>query len=136
MNMKENKTDARLLIKKAQQAQDKAYAPYSNYKVGAAVLADNGIIYIGANIENAVYPLTTCAERVAITKAISEGAKKILAIAVATANSGTPCGSCRQIMREFGEDDLPIYIANPEGEFKTYTLHQLLPNSFSALDLA
>jgi cytidine deaminase len=127
--------DVERLIACAQDAQKTAYAPYSKYQVGAAVLTEEGKIYQGGNIENAVYPLTTCAERVAITKAVSEGARKIIAIAVVTENGGSPCGSCRQIMREFGDDDLQVYIAKVDGNHTLYTLDQLLPDSFSAQDL-
>lgn len=128
--------DAEFLVARAVAARQRAYAPYSNYRVGAAVLTDNGRIFTGCNVENAVYPLTLCAERVAISKAISEGADGILAVAVVTENGGTPCGACRQVMREFGAPDMPIYIARTDGTFRTRTLDQLLPESFSAADLA
>lgn len=127
--------DAKLLVARAVAARQRAYAPYSNYRVGAAVLTDNGRIFTGCNVENAVYPLTLCAERVAISKAISEGATGILAVVVATENGGTPCGSCRQVMREFGAPDMPVYIARTDGTFRIRTLDQLLPESFSAADL-
>jgi cytidine deaminase len=123
------------LIHQAQEAFKRAYAPYSEYHVGAAVLTNSGDIYTGCNIENAVYPLTLCAERVAIFKAISEGAASIRALAVVTKNGGTPCGSCRQVMREFGDEDTLIYIANTKGQFRTRRLDDLLPESFSAADL-
>jgi cytidine deaminase len=129
------KYNPELLVKYALQAMENAYAPYSKYRVGAAVLADNDTIYTGCNIENAVYPLTSCAERVAITKAISDGVKRIHAVAVATKNGGTPCGSCRQIMREFGDDNLPIYIAGIDGQYEVYSLAQLLPLSFTSADI-
>ena len=133
--MKNTNKDANILIESAFEAQKMAYAPYSHYEVGAAVLADDGNIYTGSNIENAVYPLTTCAERVAITKAISEGVKRIKAVAVVTKNGGSPCGSCRQIMREFGDDDMPVYIAKVDGQYDVLTLSQLLPQSFTSQDL-
>ena len=123
------------LIQKALQAFDHAYAPYSEYHVGAAVLTSKGEIYTGCNIENAVYPLTLCAERVAIFKAVSEGAVSIQALAVVTANGGPPCGSCRQVIQEFGNEDTVIYIANTEGAFRIRRLKDLLPDSFSAADL-
>lgn len=123
------------LIKAAQSVYDNAYAPYSHYRVSAAVLADDGTIYTGGNVENAVYPLTICAERVAIFKAISEGAHRIVALAVATASGGSPCGACRQVMREFGTDDMPIYVADITGAYRTHTLGELLPESFSGDDL-
>jgi cytidine deaminase len=123
------------LVEAARTAYANAYAPYSHYRVGAAVLADDGEIHSGANVENAVYPLTMCAERTAIFRAITAGAKRIIAIAVVTENAGAPCGSCRQVMREFGQDDVPVYIADLRGSYRTRTLAQLLPDSFSAADL-
>jgi cytidine deaminase len=127
--------DAEQLVAQAIAALQLAYAPYSGYPVGAAVLADDGNVYTGCNIENAVYPLTICAERVAIAKAISEGAQRILAVAVATANGGTPCGSCRQVMREFGVPTMPVFIARTDGSYRQRTLEELLPEGFSAADL-
>lgn len=124
------------LIDAAREIYSHAYAPYSNYPVAAAVLADDGKIYTGCNVENAVYPLTMCAERVAIFKAIAAGARVIEAIAVVTSNAGTPCGSCRQVMREFAADATPIHIADLTGAYQTYTLDELLPVSFSAKDLS
>jgi len=124
------------LIAKAIEAYHKAYAPYSNYAVGAAVLSDSGQIYDGVNIENAVYPLTVCAERTAIFKAVSNGDKSFQAIAVVTKNGGTPCGSCRQVMAEFGKD-IKVLIANLEGELLAeYTVADLLPDAFGEVDLA
>lgn len=123
------------LIEQAVEAWHKAYAPYSGYSVGAALLTESGEIYEGINIENAVYPLTICAERVAVFKAVSEGKKKFEAIAVVTKNGGTPCGSCRQVLAEFGLETL-VLIADTSGELKnTYTVAELLPQSFSNADL-
>ena len=133
MNSQDHTSDE--LIQKALQAYERAYAPYSEYHVGAAVLTSDGEIYTGCNIENAVYPLTLCAERVAIFKAVSEGAVSVQALAVVTENGGPPCGSCRQVMQEFGNEDTVIYIANTEGGFRTRRLKELLPDSFSAADL-
>ena len=127
--------DEALLVNSAIAALQHAYAPYSGYPVGAAVLADDGHVYTGSNIENAVYPLTICAERVAITKAISEGAQRLLAVAVATVNGGTPCGACRQVMQEFGAPAMPIFIARTDGSYRQQTLEGLLPEGFSAADL-
>ncbi|MGC9398888.1 MAG: cytidine deaminase [Anaerolineae bacterium] len=124
-----------ILVAKAAEAREHAYAPYSHYKVGAAVQTEDGRIFTGANVENAVYPLTLCAERVAITKAISEDARRIVAVAVVTANGGTPCGACRQVMREFGEPEMPVFVGTSEGHYREWTLEQLLPASFSAEDL-
>jgi len=123
------------LIKAAQSVYDNAYAPYSHYRVAAAVLADDGTVYTGCNVENAVYPLTICAERTAIFKAVSDGSRKIVALAVVTANGGSPCGACRQVMREFGTDEMPIYVADVSGAYRTHTLGELLPESFSSADL-
>ena len=123
------------LIQKAVHARDWAYAPYSEYAVGAAVLTESGKIYDGVNVENAVCPLTICAERVAIFKAVSRGETSFRAIAVATKNGGTPCGACRQVMAEFGMD-LVILLADSTGkQVAEYTLSDLLPEAFSDADL-
>lgn len=123
------------LIQKAIEAYQKAYAPYSHYSVGAALLTESGEVVEGVNIENAVYPLTICAERVAIFKAVSEGHRSFKAIAVVTKNGGTPCGSCRQVMAEFGLDTV-VYIADSKGKlYHTVTVDQLLPYSFGKVDL-
>ncbi len=123
------------LIQKALHAREWAYAPYSDYAVGAAVLTESGKIYDGVNVENAVYPLTMCAECVAIFKAVSQGEKSFEAVAVVTRNGGTPCGSCRQVMAEFGLDTV-VLIANLEGELlHEYTVADLLPNAFGQSDL-
>jgi cytidine deaminase len=124
------------LVETATQARQWAYVPYSNYAVGAAVLTESGKIYDGINIENAAYPTTICAERVAIFKAVSEGERDFSAIAVVTVNGGTPCGSCRQVMAEFGVDTLVI-IADDEGRVvQEMTVAQLLPGAFLPSDLA
>jgi cytidine deaminase len=117
------------LIARAALAQEYAYAPYSNYRVGAALLTGSGRVYLGSNVENAVYSLTICAERVAVVKAISEGEKKFEAMAVVTSNGGSPCGACRQVLREFALK-LPIYIADAEGSFRETSVAELLPDSF------
>ena len=123
------------LIQKAIEAYQKAYAPYSHYSVGAALLTESGEVVEGVNIENAVYPLTICAERVAIFKAVSEGHRSFKAIAVVTKNGGTPCGSCRQVMAEFGMDTV-VYIADSEGKlYHTVTVDQLLPYSFGVVNI-
>ncbi len=123
------------LVSRALEAREHAYAPYSKYHVGAALLTEAGVMVSGCNVENAVYPLGLCAERVAIFKAVSEGARRIAAIAVATSNGGTPCGACRQVMREFGEEDLPVLIVDAQGTIRETTLGHLLPESFSARNL-
>lgn len=118
------------LLHAAGQAREKAYAPYSGFKVGAAVLAASGRIYSGCNIENASYGLTNCAERTAIFKAVSEGEDKLLALAVVgdTAAPTAPCGACRQVMAEFGIEK--IIMGNLQGGQLVMTLGELLPYSF------
>ncbi|MCP4535582.1 MAG: cytidine deaminase [Chloroflexi bacterium] len=122
------------LIAQAMQARERAYVPYSNYKVGAALLGKSGQVYTGCNVENAVYPLTLCAERTAVTKAVSEGEREFVALAVVTENAGSPCGSCRQVVREFSADIL-VLIADVTGAYRETTIAELLPDSFGAADL-
>lgn len=123
------------LILRAQQARQRAYAPYSNYWVGAALLTRSGDIYTGANIENAAYPTSMCAERVAIYKAVSEGQREFIAIAVVTENGGSPCGSCRQVLAEFGLGTI-VLIADAAGNLLLETtLVDLLPDAFTPTDL-
>ena len=123
------------LIKRALDAWHKAYAPYSEYAVGAALLTESGKIYDGVNIENAVYPLTICAERVAVFKAVSEVEKDFQAIAVVTRNGGTPCGSCRQVLAEFGLETV-VLIADLDGNLvHELTVADLLPYAFGNADL-
>jgi cytidine deaminase len=128
--------DREALLARAAAARERAYAPYSHYAVGAAVLTEEGRVFTGANVENAVYPLTICAERAAIAHAVSEGAREVRAVAVVTANAGTPCGSCRQVIREFGAPDTLVLVGTPDGEHREFTLEQLLPESFGPEDLA
>lgn len=130
--------DYNVLIEKAINSREMAYAPYSNFKVGAAVLTDDGSIYTGCNIENASYGATNCAERTAIFKAVSEGYTKIKAIAlIGDVNSYTyPCGICRQVMVEFAESsDMPIFIIKNKNEYIKTTLEEILPGSFGKKDL-
>jgi cytidine deaminase len=123
------------LIRKAQQARQLAYAPYSNYQVGAALLTRRGDVFCGANIENAAYPTSMCAERVAIYKAVSEGQRQFVAIAVVTENGGSPCGSCRQVLAEFGLDTI-VLIADIAGNLlQETTVAGLLPGAFLPSDL-
>jgi len=120
------------LIEAAAAARHWAYAPYSNYKVGAALLTATGKIYDGVNVENAAYPTTTCAERVAVFKAVSEGEREFRAIAVVTQNGGFPCGSCRQVLAEFGTD-IVVLVANEIGQLvEETTVADLLPKSFGS----
>jgi len=122
------------LIDLAKQVRKKAYAPYSHYKVGAALLGKSGKIYTGCNVENASYGHTVCAERTAVVKAVSEGEREFEAVAVVTKNGGSPCGACRQVLSEFSPE-LIIYIADKNGEYRTTTLKQLLPDSFTPAHL-
>ncbi len=123
------------LIQYAVAARQWAYAPYSNYMVGAALLTASGKIYDGVNIDNAAYPDTICAERVAVFKAVSEGEREFIAIAVVTANAGTPCGSCRQVLAEFGLDTI-VLIADKNGKVSwETTVRELLPGAFRPKDL-
>ena len=124
------------LIAAALRARGHAYAPYSKYAVGAALLAESGEIYLGANVENSVYSLTICAERSAVFGAVSKGERKFAAIVVATDNGGSPCGSCRQVMSEFGLDTM-VLMVNSDGEvIHEATVRELLPISFGPDDLA
>ena len=126
----------RALLDKAIAYREMAYIPYSHYAVGAAVLAEDGLIYGGNNIENSAYPSGLCAERVAIFKAISEGNRKIEAIAVVTGNAGSPCGACRQVMREFAQLDMPVILGDDKGEIHfESTMDGILPRSFGPEDL-
>lgn len=125
------------LIKKASSMLEFSYAPYSNFHVGAALLTKNGKIFTGCNIENATYGATNCAERTAFFKAISEGEKEFCAIAIVGGKNGkiddfcSPCGICRQVMAEFCSKDFKIILANSKNEIKTFSLEELLPESFS-----
>jgi cytidine deaminase len=126
--------DRRGLVDHAIGARGAAYAPYSRYAVGAALLGRSGRIYTGCNVENAVYPLAMCAERVAVFKAVSTGERDFIALAVATSSGGSPCGACRQVLREFGTDTI-VLIADTAGHYRETTVAELLPGSFSAADL-
>ena len=124
------------LIALAKEAMTRSYSPYSGYKVGAALLCADGTVYQGCNIENASYTPTVCAERTAFFKAVSEGHRAFTAIAICGGKAGKitgffpPCGVCRQVMREFCRDDFLVYMIG-DGEIKTRTLSELLPDSFS-----
>ena len=124
------------LLEAAITARLQAYAPYSGFFVGAAVLAD-GQIFSGCNIENASYGLTSCAERTAILKAVSEGVRTIEAIAVVADSPGpvSPCGACRQVIAEFAQGSVPVYAANLSGKRRTWTVEELLPGAFEARDI-
>ena len=125
-------TDYKELIRSAFQARKRAYTPYSRFQVGAALLAKNGTVYQGCNIENASYGLTNCAERTAIVKAVSEGHTKFKALAVVADTEGpcAPCGACRQVISEF---EIPqIILANLKGNYTVVSLDELLPFRFGA----
>lgn len=119
------------LIDLANEARRRAYVPYSKYPVGAALRTKSGRLYTGVNVENAAYPQTMCAERIAIFKAVSEGETEFEIIAVVTNNGGSPCGGCRQVMAEFGLDTI-VLMANGRGELvKESTVNDLLPEAFT-----
>ena len=123
------------LIKKAIEARENAYVPYSNFRVGAALITESGKIYTGCNIESASYTPTICAERTAIFKAVSEGERSIKMIAITGTGEWTyPCGVCRQVIREFGKNAEIIIVKN-ENEYREYSLDELLPHSFGPEDL-
>ncbi|MEM9046125.1 MAG: cytidine deaminase [Pseudomonadota bacterium] len=125
------------LIQAAIDIREKAYAPYSNHPVGAAVLDETGAIHVGVNVENAAYPLGQCAEATAIGTMIASGGRRIVAIAIAGPGPHlcTPCGGCRQKIREFATPDTPILIADPSGLQGEFTLGELLPAAFGPENL-
>lgn len=125
----------------AKEAMERAYAPYSGCKVGAALLGKSGKVYLGCNIENASFSPTICAERSAFASAVSAGERAFAALAVTGGKDGVirgafyPCGVCRQVIREFCTNDFPIYILAEDGKIFSHTLADLLPNSFSSKDM-
>jgi len=130
------KQEKQSLIDLANVARQRAYVPYSNYPVGSTLRTKTGRIYTGVNVENAAYPQTMCAERVAIFKAVSEGEKEFEVISVVTDNGGSPCGGCRQVMAEFGLDTI-VLLADGSGRLvKEMTVRELLPEAFTPVDLA
>ena len=125
------KQDKQSLVDLANIARQRAYAPYSNYPVGASLRTKTGRIYTGVNVENAAYPQTMCAERVAMFKAVSEGEKEFEVITVVTDNGGSPCGGCRQVMAEFGLNTI-VLMADGNGRIvKETTVKELLPEAFT-----
>jgi cytidine deaminase len=126
------------LFEAAKAAMDHAYAPYSHFKVGAAILAENGRIYSGCNVENAAYPNGTCAESGAIAAMVRDGAKRIHEIAVVAHGPHlcTPCGGCRQRIREFAAPETKVHVCGPEGLRRTFSRDELLPYSFGPENLA
>lgn len=130
-------TDKKELFKEALEAREQSYCPYSGFAVGAALLTKSGKIYRGANIENAGYSGTVCAERTAVFKAVGDGERGFAAVAVAGGKAGAPpesfcapCGVCRQVLAEFCGGDLIVYFVKSEGEWEEHTLGELLPHSF------
>lgn len=126
------------LFEAARAAQDRAYVPYSRFKVGAALLADDGRVYAGCNVENAAYPSGTCAEAGAVAAMIMGGGRVVLEALVVGdgAELCTPCGNCRQRLREFAKPETPVHVAGPEGVRRSFTLEGLLPASFGPDNLA
>lgn len=122
----------RELIDISKEAQKNAYAPYSDFKVGAALLCSDGSVYTGCNIENATYGATNCAERTAVFKAVSEGNRKFSEIAITSSGGGLtfPCGICRQVLAEFSPE-IKVLLEDENGQIQSLTLSELLPHSFS-----
>jgi cytidine deaminase len=118
------------LVAAAADARERAYAPYSKFKVGAALLGKSGRVYAGCNVENAAYGASVCAERTAIFKAVSEGERQFEAIAVVTQNGVAPCGPCRQVMMEFAPD-MTVIVADTQGNAYRTTVRDLLPHGFT-----
>lgn len=125
------------LIEHAKEIRQRAYTPYSQFPVGAALVTEDGTLYTGCNIENAAYPVSCCAERVAIFKAISEGHTRFkeMAVAADTKRPVPPCGSCRQVMSEFFNPSVVVHTSNLKGDTKSFSMDELLPFSFEAADL-
>lgn len=129
------------LMELAREAMGRAYAPYSGFQVGAALLGESGRVYVGCNVENAAYGPTCCAERTAIFSAVAQGERRFQALAVLGGMGGVvsrpaaPCGVCRQVMAEFCSPDFSIYMGGPDGQIETHTLSELLPLAFSGLNL-
>ena len=122
------------LIERAKKARLAAHAPYSNFDVGAALLTTDGRVYTGCNIENSAYGLSMCAERVAIFKAVSEGAREILKVAVVTDHERLtpPCGCCRQMIWEFAAEETEVIMANLDGDVRKFEIKELLPEAFDS----
>jgi len=121
------------LIEAAKQAQENAYAPYSRFPVGAAILTPSGKIYTGANVENAAFPLTRCAEQIAVGAMVTAGEREIEAVVIVSTSSppAAPCGACRQVLAEFASPETPVVCVNDRGEERRYRLGELLPAAFS-----
>ena len=121
------------LIEAARKAKANAYAPYSNFPVGAAIRTESGRVYTGANVENSALPLTRCAEQIAVGAMVTAGERKIAEVVVYTEASppAAPCGACRQVLAEFADPETPVICVNDRGEERRYTLGELLPEAFS-----
>lgn len=122
------------LVARALEARTRAYAPYSGYAVGAALLAADGSVTLGCNVENAAYPACICAERVALSAAVAAGRRHFIALAVATRDGGSPCGLCRQVMAELGPG-MAVYVADEQGRYRTTSVAALLPDAFTPASL-
>lgn len=122
-----------ILVEKALEAKRFAYVPYSGFHVGAAVLTSDGSIFTGCNVENASYGASICAERTAVVKAVSAGETNISAIAITSDSESLtfPCGICRQVIAEFAAADIQLICANKNGDYKEYSMEDILPNSFN-----
>ncbi|HWI50315.1 MAG TPA: cytidine deaminase [Rummeliibacillus sp.] len=129
--------DKEQLMNLAKEGREKAYVPYSKFKVGAALLTADGKVYKGCNIENSGYSMTNCAERTAMFKAVSEGERDFAAIAIVADTDGpcSPCGACRQVISEFCAPNMPVYLTNMKGDVRETTVAELLPGAFSPEDL-
>lgn len=126
--------DDKQLIKLASDIRINSYSPYSKFRVGAALLSGSGKVYTGVNIENVSFGATNCAERTAVFKAVSEGEKEIKAIAIASDSDDLifPCGICRQVLAEFGDENTKVICSSNNGSYKVFKLGELLPNAFSS----
>ncbi len=122
------------LLAAAREARQRAYAPYSHFHVGAAVLLSDGTVVHGCNVENASYGLSVCAERVALWSAVAQGRRDFVAMALVVP-SGSPCGACRQVMSELCPPDMPVWIQTDDGTIKMFTVAELLPHAFHPNDL-
>lgn len=131
-------TTAKELLEQAAVAMGRAYAPYSGFQVGAALLGRSGTVYLGCNVENAAYGPSNCAERSAVFSAVSQGEREFAAIAIVGGPEGKPegicppCGVCRQVLREFCPEDFPVHLQDADGQVRTFTLAELLPESFGS----
>jgi cytidine deaminase len=134
MGTRSTRIDDYELVERAKEARAMAHAPYSSFEVGAALLARDGRVFTGCNIENSTYGLTMCAERVAIFKAVSEGVREITRVAVVAdfTNPTPPCGCCRQMIWEFAADDAEVILANLSGDVQKFAIKELFPEAFDA----